>query len=199
MLRGDVLKLLVAVAIAFLAIVAGPFARQFIYSPFLPKGLQGVKQAFAVPVRIERDAYEYVHVAHVYIDGELVRGVYARIPRSMNMSQYMSEVVVCLAMLKDSRVKKLELRFVPPEPSRFVELRWMQKPDPNVPVELYVEKNVTVFRYPKLDPPYGYGTICLEFTPTKPGFNFESYTISLDAVIEYKGLDYALSYSFTIE
>jgi hypothetical protein len=56
-----------------------------------------------------------------------------------------------------------------------------------------------VFRYPKLDPPYGYETICLEFTPTKPGFNFESYTIILDAVIEYKGLDYTLSYSFTIK
>jgi hypothetical protein len=42
MVRGDMLKLLTVVVLVFLTIIARSFVKQFIYLPFLPKGLQGL-------------------------------------------------------------------------------------------------------------------------------------------------------------
>jgi len=188
--------LFVGIAIAILMLIAGLLVIQTIYITF---SKQSLRYAVVKPVKIEKSSIEYRHVAEVYADGERIRGIDVWVRKPLNSSSPITvPLTICIGWIKESRVKSLEIQFIPP-PTKFTELAWISSLGNAVPVEFYVDEGVVVFRFRDLQPPYGYGTMCQDFLPKILGFDFSSYTIHIKTVIEYNSLDYLADYTITVE
>lgn len=146
-------------------------------------------------VRVEKKGFEMrgidtlAYLAHVYIDGKIIRNIYAVIPLYYETRQPL-RIHVAAVEGAGSTIKSLKIVFKPLSPERVLELAWLAT-TLSSPVKYYQEGWSTVWWCDNLDTS---ATLTLEFTPLHPKPDYFAKTsITLTITLNYNGRDYTVT------